>query len=256
MGKQNVVIHSKEEIKGIRGAAKITSQVLEEICRYVRPGATTLEIDEFAGKLIKNCGGESAFFNYHGFPAQICISVNDEVVHGIGRLDKVIKIGDIVSLDVGIKLNGFIGDTARTVSVGPPTGKIADLLAITQKSLQLAIETAVCNNTVRDIGEAVHSLVTSAGFSVVRDFVGHGCGVKLHEPPEVPNYPTAKSREKLRPGMVLALEPMVNLGHHKVSIDSDGWTVRTVDGGWSAHFEHMILITEGKPEILTWLTNQ
>ncbi len=252
MGKENVVIHSKEEIEGIREAAQITSQVLEEICRYVRPGATTLEIDQFAGKLIRDRGGESAFFNYRGFPAQICISVNDEVVHGIGRMERVIKMGDIVSLDVGIKLNGFIGDTARTVSVGPPAGKIAHLLAITQKSLQLAIEVAVCNNTVRDIGEAVHSLVTSAGFSVVRDFVGHGCGVKLHEPPEVPNYPTAKSREKLRPGMVLALEPMVNVGHHKVSIDSDGWTVRTVDGGWSAHFEHMILITEGKPEILTW----
>ena len=162
---------------------------------------------------------------------------------------------DIVSLDLGIKINGYIGDTARTISVGPQVGKIADLMAVTQKSLAIAIETAVCDNSVRDIGKAVHNHVTQAGFSVVRDFVGHGCGTKLHEPPEVPNYPTSKAHERLRPGMVLALEPMVNVGHHKVRIEDDGWTVRTVDGSWSAHFEHMVLITKNRPEILTFQEN-
>jgi len=256
LGKRNYIIHTKDEIIGIRKAAQITSGVLDEICSAVKPGISTLQLDQFAGKLINECGGVSAFHNYHGFPGQICISINDEVVHGIGRPDKFIQMGDFVSIDCGIRINRYIGDTARTVSVGPPTGVKADLLAITQKSLELAIETAVCNNTVKDVGEAVHQIITKAGFSIVRDFVGHGCGIKLHEPPEVPNYPTTKAREKLRPGMVLALEPMVNIGHHKVTIDSDdGWTVRTVDGSWSAHFEHMILITENKPEILTWQKN-
>ena len=255
MGKRNYVIYSDEQIDGIRHAAQKTAGILDEICRAVRPGISTLELDCLAGKLVKDCGGESAFLNYHGFPANICISVNDEVVHGIGRKDHFIQLGDLVSIDVGMKLNGYIGDTARTVSVGPPIGKNAKLMAVTQKSLAAGIEAAVSNNTVRDIGETVERVVKSAGFNVVRDFVGHGCGTKLHEPPEVPNYFTKKSKEKLRPGMVLALEPMVNIGSHKVKIDSDGWTVRTVDGTWSSHFEHMIVITDSKPEILTWLKN-
>lgn len=255
MGKRNYVIYSEKEIKGIRKAAQTAAETLDMLCRTVRPGMSTLELDQLAGKLIAEAGGESAFFNYHGFPAQICISINDEVVHGIGRHDRIIQMGDVVSLDVGIRLNGFIGDTARTVSVGPPLGEIAALMAITQKSLAAAIDIATSNNTVRDIGATVEKVVLNAGFSVVRDFVGHGCGVKLHEPPEVPNYPTKKSKEKLRPGMVLALEPMVNIGSHKVKIDGDGWTVRTVDGSLSSHFEHMILITENKPEILTWQKN-
>ena len=255
MGKKNYIIYSKEDVEGIRSAGQKAATVLNNLCRAVRPGMSTLHLDNLAGELIKKCGGESAFYNYHGFPAQICISINDEVVHGIGRHDRIIKIGDLVSIDVGIKVNGYIGDTARTVSVGPPVGQVAVLMSVAEKSLAAAIKVALSNNTVKDIGETVESVVSSAGFSVVRDFVGHGCGVKLHEPPEVPNYPTKKSREKLRPGMVLALEPMVNMGTHKVKIDGDGWTVRTADGSLSSHFEHMILITDSKPEILTWLKN-
>ncbi len=253
MSKRNYVIHTEEEIRGIRKSARKAAEILDELCRTVRPGLTTLALDNLAGKLIKDCGGASAFLNYHGFPAQICISVNDEVVHGIGQAGRVIRMGDLVSLDVGIRLNGYIGDTARTVSVGPPVGRVAELMAVTRKSLDAAISVTVSNNIVRDIGATVERIVTAAGFSVVRDFVGHGCGVKLHEPPEVPNYATKKSREKLRPGMVLAVEPMVNIGAHKVKIDGDGWTVRTVDGSLSAHFEHMVLITDHKPEVLTRL---
>ena len=255
MGKRNYIIYSDEEINGIRSAAKKAAEILDTLCRAARPGMNTLELDRLAGRLIRACGGESAFYNYHGFPAQICISINDEVVHGIGRNDRIIKMGDLVSLDVGIRVNGYIGDTARTICVGPPVGQVAVLMSVTRKSLAAAINAAVSSNTVRDIGATVENVVSRAGFSVVRDFVGHGCGVKLHEPPEVPNYPTKKSKEKLRPGMVLALEPMVNIGSHKVKIDGDGWTVRTADGSLSSHFEHMILITDSKPEILTWLRN-
>ena len=255
MGKRNYIIYSEKEIIGIRNAAQKAAKVLDTVCRSIQPGMSTLQIDQLAGKLIKDSGGESAFYNYHGFPAQICISVNDEVVHGIGRHDRIIKMGDIVSVDTGIRVDGYIGDTARTVSVGPPVGRVAVLMSVTKKSLAAAIDAALSCNTVRDIGETVESVVSKAGFSVVRDFVGHGCGVKLHEPPEVPNYPTKKSKEKLRPGMVLALEPMVNMGTHKGKIDGDGWTVRTADGSLSSHFEHMVLITEAEAEILTWLKN-
>ncbi len=253
MAKRNYVIHSEHEVAGIRKAARQAGEILEFLCNSIRPGLSTLDIDQLGQNEIEKAGGESAFYNYHGFPAHICISVNDEVVHGIGRANRIIQMGDLVSLDVGINLNGFIGDTARTVSVGPPVGTAAKLLAVTEKSLFDAIDVATADRTTRDIGETVQRTVVREGFSVVKDFVGHGCGVKLHEPPEVPNYPTKKSREKLRPGMVLALEPMVNIGSHKVTIDSDGWTVRTIDGSLSAHFEHMILITESEPEVLTWL---
>ncbi len=255
MAKKNYVIHTPEEIRGIRIAAHKAAQILWQVCCKITPGITTLEVDRFAGELIKSEGAISAFYNYHGFPGQICISVNDEVVHGVGRADKIIKMGDIVSVDIGIRYKGFIGDTAKTISIGPPVGQVATLMAIAEKSLYAAIAVTRNQNTVRDIGEIVERTVTKAGFTVVRDFVGHGCGCKLHEPPEVPNYVTKKSREVLRPGMVLAVEPMVNIGKHKVKIDGDGWTVRTMDGSWSAHFEHMILITEGNPEILTWLKN-
>ena len=255
MGKQNYIIYSEREINGIRNAAQKAGRVLDTVCRSLRPGMSTLQLDQLAGQLIKDSGGESAFYNYHGFPAQICISVNDEVVHGIGRDDRIIKMGDIVSVDTGIRVDGYIGDTARTVSVGPPVGRVSVLMSVAKKSLAAGISVAISGNTVRDIGVTVENVVTSAGFSVVRDFVGHGCGVKLHEPPEVPNYPTKRAKEKLRPGMVLALEPMVNMGTHKVKIDGDGWTVRTADGCLSSHFEHMNLITDSKPEILTLLTD-
>ena len=253
MARPRVVIHTEKEIAGIRAAARGAARVRDELCPYVRPGITTLELDTIAGDLIRETGGTSAFHGYRGFPAQICISVNDEVVHGIGRADRVIGPGDIVSLDVGVRLNGCIGDTAATVPVEPaPDLKAASLIAATRQSLAAGIAAAETGRYVNEIGAAVEAVAVRAGFSVVRDFVGHGCGCQLHEPPEVPNFAQARRGPKLRPGMVLAIEPMVNTGSAAVTVGDDGWTVRTADGGLSAHFEHMVLITNGKPEILTW----
>jgi len=251
--KDNYVVHTAVEIEGIRGAAKTVAGVREALCGSIRPGMSTGELDRLARDLFAEQGVASAFLNYRGFPGQICISINDEVVHGIGDDTRIIRMGDLVKVDVGVKKNNFIGDTAKTVCVGPPTGRVAELMKATEESLMAGIAAAVYGNTVYDIGRAIEGHIKPTGFSVVRDFVGHGCGVTLHEPPEVPNYPSPKAKEKLRPGMVLALEPMVNLGTPKVKIDAeDGWTVRTTDGSLSAHYEHMILITDGKPEILTW----
>ncbi len=253
MGRNRVTVHSQCEIDGIRRSAEVTAAVLDELCRAVTPGMTTEELDRLAGGIIGRTGGKSAFLGYRGFPGQVCISVNDEVVHGIGCPHRVIQFRDLVSLDVGVQLDGFIGDTARTVCVGsPPTAEAAQLLAATEDSLHKGIAAARAGRRVNDISKAVEAVVQHAGFSVVRDFVGHGCGCELHEPPEVPNFAQPHSGPRLRPGMVLAIEPMVNTGTHRVRVDADGWTVRTADGGLSAHFEHMILITENEPEILTW----
>jgi methionyl aminopeptidase len=216
---------------------------------------TTLDINDVAGSLIAATGGVSAFYGYPGphgkFPSQVCISVNDEVVHGVGYAERQIQFGDIVSIDCGIRLNGFIGDTARTVAVGPVSGDVAQLLSVTEQSLHDGIAAARGGNVVRDIGVAVSRTVEAAGFAIVREYVGHGVGVELHEPPEIPNYPSNRAKQRLRPGMVIAIEPMVNIGTPRVKTDKDGWTVRTQDGKWSAHFEHMVLITEGQAEILT-----
>jgi methionyl aminopeptidase len=254
MAHRNYVIHTEQELPGIRRAGQLARQVLDELCAYIRPGLSTLQIDDHAKALFRQYGATSAFYQYRGFPGQTCLSINDEIVHGIGRADRLLKLGDIISVDVGVKKDGFIGDNARTICLGPPTGDVATLLQVTQKSLMAGIAAAVPTNTVYDISVAIDAEIQRAGFSAVRDFVGHGCGVQLHEPPEVPNFPNRKSRERLRPGMVLAIEPMVNMGTHRFTIDADGWTVRTADGKWSAHFEHMILITENQPEILTWVT--
>ncbi|OGV61515.1 MAG: type I methionyl aminopeptidase [Lentisphaerae bacterium RIFOXYB12_FULL_65_16] len=248
------VIHTEAEIEGIRRAAQAAARVLDGVCQSVRPGLSTLDLDRTARRLIEDAGGKSAFHGYRGFPGQLCISLNDEVVHGIGRADRILKPGDLVSLDVGVCLDGCIGDTARTVCVvAAPSPEAERLLRITQESLEAGIAAARGGNGVNDIGRAVEATVRRAGFSVVRDFVGHGCGLELHEPPEVPNFSQMTRGALLRPGMVLAVEPMVNVGTHRVTVDPDGWTVRTADGRLSAHFEHMILITRNRPEILTWL---
>jgi methionyl aminopeptidase len=253
MPRPKFVIHTEAEIEGIRRAAQAAAQVLAGVSQAVRPGASTLELDRLAGRLIAEAGGQSAFLGYRGFPGQICVSLNDEVVHGIGRADRILKPGDVVSLDVGVGLDGCIGDTARTVFVmAPPSTEAQRLLRVAQESLEAGIAAARGGNGVHDIGRAVEAEVRRAGFSVVRDFVGHGCGLALHEPPEVPNFSQMTRGTPLRPGMVLAVEPMVNAGTHRVTVDPDGWTVRTADGRLSAHFEHMILITRNRPEILTW----
>ncbi|MFA4945321.1 MAG: type I methionyl aminopeptidase [Lentisphaeria bacterium] len=249
-----VIIHTPGEIAAIRVAARATAAVRDELARLAAPGMTTGELDQLAGALIRATGGESAFLGYHGYPGQICISVNDEVVHGIGHAGRRLRPGDLLSLDIGVRLGGGIGDTALTIAVGgtPPSPEAARLLEVTEASLYAGIRAARGGRAVSEIGAAVEAVVAAAGMHVVRDFVGHGCGTQLHEPPEIPNFATRSRGPKLQPGMVLAIEPMVNLGTHQVSVDAgDGWTVRTADGSLSAHFEHLILITDGNPEILT-----
>ncbi|MFA5204362.1 MAG: type I methionyl aminopeptidase [Lentisphaeria bacterium] len=247
------IVHPPAAVAHIREAARVTGEILAELTRQIQPGMTTLLLDQLAGQLIRRCGGESAFFNYHGFPGQICISVNDEVVHGIGRADRVLMAGDLVGLDVGVRLKGAVGDTATTVCVGGrPAPVAARLMEATRRSLDAGIAAARGGDDLSVIGKAIETVIKAAGFSVVRDFVGHGCGRELHEPPEVPNFTTTPRGILLRPGMVLAIEPMVNAGGWRVTVDKhDGWTVRTADGSLSTHYEHMVLITQGEAEVLT-----
>jgi len=239
----------------MRDACQLASRVLESISSACVPGITTLEVDAMAGRLIGEAGSRSAFLGYRlgsvTFPGHICISVNDEVVHGIGG-PRRIQYGDIVKLDVGVVHHGWVGDTASTVAVGDVGSDAAKLLSVTEEALEKGIEQAVGGGRLGDISCAVEQYVTEHGYSVVREFVGHGVGRKLHEEPQVPNYGKAGTGPKLKPGMVLAIEPMVNLGSASVRILGDGWTVVTLDGKPSAHYEHTVLITSGKPEILTW----
>lgn len=253
MNGERITIYREQEIAGIRVAAQAAASVLAQLCEAVRPGMTTLEVDQLAGEFIREAGGTSGSYNYHGYPGQICVSLNDEVVHGIGRYDRVIQFGDLVKLDVVVRKNGFYGDTARTVYAGgEPTGLAADLMAATQEALMAGIERAREGNCINDVGGTVQRVAENAGFSVVRDMIGHGCGKKMHEEPEVPNYRRSGHSPRLRPGMVICIEPMINAGDWHVNIDPlDHWTIRTDDGTLSAHFEHQILITEKEPEILT-----
>ena len=252
--RRNAVIHTPEEIVRIRHAAQLTAQVRDEVARLAVPGMTTKELDDLAGSLIAATGGESAFLGYAGYPGNICISVNDEVVHGIGRPDRVLLPTDIVSIDLGVRIDGACGDTALTFGLGAPLSPaVKNLLEATRRALSAGIQAAQAGNFVRDISAAVEAVGRRARVGIVREYVGHGCGIKLHEPPEVPNFTSSMRGPQLEPGMVLAIEPMFNQGTGKVTTDRvDGWTVRTFDGLPSAHFEHMVLITEKEPEILTW----
>ncbi|MDD5697277.1 MAG: type I methionyl aminopeptidase [Victivallaceae bacterium] len=251
--KRNYVIHTAEEIARIRQAAQLTARVRDQVRELVRPGMSTCELDRIAGTLIAATGGTSAFLGYNGFPGNICISVNDEVVHGIGRPDRILAETDIVGLDIGITYDGGVGDTAVTFALGREVPEdVKRLLENTEKALMAGIGRAKAGNHVCDISAAVEKAAKAARLGIVREYVGHGCGTKLHEPPEVPNFFCGQRGPELRPGMVLAIEPMLNLGSYKVFTETDRWTVRTADKSWSAHFEHMVLITENEPEILTW----
>ena len=254
LNQRKVIIHTPDEIARIRHAAQLTAIVRDRLAELARPGMSTLEFDQLAGSLIAETGGKSAFLGYQGYPGNICISLNEEVVHGIGRADRIMQPEDIVSIDLGIEINGACGDTAITFGLGAPLSPdVAQLIEVTRRALAAGIARAVPGNYIRDISAAIEAVGRKAGVGVVRDFVGHGCGIRLHEPPEVPNFATASRGPRLVPGMVLAIEPMFNLGTYRVNIDRhDGWTVRTQDGAVSAHFEHMVLITEQEPEILTW----
>jgi methionyl aminopeptidase len=246
-----IKLKSADDLKLMRPACAMTAQVLDEIAAYIKPGLTTRQVDEFAGKCIKAHGGKSAFLGYREYPCNTCISVNEEVVHGMGS-ERELLFGDIVSLDVGVAYNGFVGDTARTVAVGGCGVLAQRLMDVTERALYQGIAAAVSGNRVTDISRAVQNYVEGNGFSVVREFVGHGVGRAMHEEPQVPNFVDRKMNDKLRSGMTIAIEPMVNAGRAAVKILKDGWTVVTQDGSLSAHFEHTVLITDGEPEILTW----
>jgi len=234
----------------MRPACAAAGAVLEAVAAFVKPGLTTREVDEFAAAQIKALGAKSAFLGYRKYPCHTCLSVNDEVVHGLAG-NRELHFGDIVSVDVGVFFKGFVGDTARTVAVGGCGVLAQRLMDVTEHALREGIAAAVPGNRVTDISRAIQNYVEGNGFSVVREFVGHGVGRTMHEEPQVPNFVDPKSDVKLRPGMTIAIEPMVNVGQPAVKILKDGWTVVTQDGSLSAHFEHTVLITGGEPEILT-----
>ena len=231
---------------------RILSQTLQTLRASVRPGVSTAELDAIAESFIRGHDGATpAFKGLYGFPGSICASINDEIVHGIPSKKRVLREGDVISLDVGVGYRGFFTDSAITVPVGSVDGKTERLLTVTAKALEAGIAAATVGNHIGDIGAAVQGVVEAAGFSVVRDLVGHGIGVEFHEEPQVPNYGKPKRREKLVPGLTLAIEPMVNAGGPATRTLQDRWTIVTADGSTSAHFEHTVAITEDGPKVLT-----
>ncbi len=237
----------------MRKASAIVAEALNAIKEFISPGVTTKDLEQIAEDIIKRRGGKPAFKGYRGYPASICVSVNDEVVHGIPSTSVILKHGDIVSIDLGVVYDGYIGDAAITVPVGEITEEAKRLLEVTEKALYIGIQEAKVNKRVSDISNAIQRYVESHGFSVVRQFVGHGVGKQLHEEPQIPNFGPPGKGPKLKEGMTLAIEPMVNAGKYEVYVLDDGWTAKTADGSLSAHFEHTILIKRGGPEILTKL---
>ena len=246
-----VVLNTIRELKAMRDAGRISSRALKLAGEAVEPGVSTLEIDRIVRKYIEEQGATPSFLNYGGFPASACISVNDVVIHGIPRKHQILKQGDIVSIDVGAFYEGFHGDNAWTFPCGEVSKEAQDLMDVTRESLFEGINAARPGNRLGDIGSAVQRYVEARGYSVVRDFVGHGVGAELHEDPSVPNYGTPGRGVRLLPGMTIAIEPMVNQGVHTVETLSDNWSVVTSDGKLSAHFEHTIAITPDGPVILT-----
>jgi len=247
-----VVLKSSQEIDKMRVAGQVVREVLELLRSQVKPGATTLDLEKAAEAGLRERGAKAAFKGYHGYPCVLCASVNSEVVHGIPSRKRVLKEGDIVSLDFGAVVDGYFGDSAITVAVGTKVAPETErLLRVTEASLQSAIAVVKPGATLGDIGAAVQSVVEAEGFSVVRDFVGHGIGVHMHEDPQVPNFGEAGHGMKLRAGMVIAIEPMVNAGKPDVRVLKDGWTAVTDDGSMSAHFEHTVAVTPTGARVLT-----
>jgi len=246
-----VVLKSAAEIEKMRKAGRVVREVLELVRSLVQPGVTTLELEKAAEARTKELGAKPAFKGYHGYPCVLCTSVNAEVVHGIPSAKRVLKDGDIVSVDYGAFIEGFCGDAAITAPVGNLSATTARLLDVTEKSLHAAIDVVKPGATLGDVGWAVQQVVEAAGFSVVRDFVGHGIGTAMHEDPQVPNYGIAGRGLKLKAGMVIAIEPMVNIGKPDVVVLKDGWTAVAEDGSMSAHFEHTVAVTATGARILT-----
>jgi methionyl aminopeptidase len=247
-----IFLKTEQEIITMQRCNRIVAQILKELAEMAQPGITTNDLNDRAEHLLTVFGGDPAFKGYRGYPASVCTSVNEQIVHGIPDGRKL-KEGDILSLDFGVRLNGFFGDAAVTVPVGEIGKKAQELLEVTEQSLYRGIEQALVGNRLSDICQAVQSWVEGHGFSVVRDFVGHGIGMSLHEEPQIPNFGIPVPNPRLQEGMVLAIEPMVNEGTHEMRILPDGWTAVTGDGKLSAHFEHTIAITGGGPLILSSL---
>src|SRR5262245_30209780 len=245
-----ITLKSERDLEAMRPACQVARAVLDDVSAFIQPGVTTREIDNYAAGRIKAYRARSAFLGYRKYPCNICISVNEQVVHGLAS-NRRVEFGDIVSLDIGVLYNGFVGDTARTVAAGGCDLHAQRLLDVTEQALYEGIARAVPGNHVADISRAIQQYVESNGCSVVREFVGHGVGRSMHEEPQVPNFVDGKSTPRLRPGMTLAIEPMVNAGGAAIKVLNDGWTVVTQDGQLSAHFEHTVLVREGEPEILT-----
>jgi methionyl aminopeptidase len=245
-----IIIKSLREIEQLKRSNAIVAEVFQKLTKMIAPGIATQDLDQIAEEIIFSRGAIPAFKGYRGFPKTLCISINEEVVHGIPN-ERRLKEGDIVSLDVGVNLNGYYGDAAITLPVGKVDEAAQRLLEATEKALYIGIKKAKIGNRLFDISYAIQAWVESQGFSVVRDFVGHGIGKSLHEEPQIPNFGTPHQGPRLEKGMVFALEPMVNEGTYEVKVLSDGWTVVTADGKRSAHFEHTIAITNGGAEILS-----
>jgi methionyl aminopeptidase len=247
-----IICKSPAEIEKMRRSGRVVREVLDHVRTLVKPGATTMDLERAAEKKMKDLGVKPAFKGYFDYPCVLCTSINEEIVHGIPSDKRMLKAGDIVSVDCGVVLDGYYGDAAITVPVGEEiTPELQKLLKVTEDSLYRGIEKVRIGNSVGDVGSAVQEFVEAAGFSVVREFVGHGIGTKLHEEPQVPNFGTPGHGAKLREGMVLAIEPMVNYGKPEARVLSDKWTAVTADGSYSAHFEHCVAVTKDGPMILT-----
>lgn len=251
---QRINLKSSGEIQKMLEANQIVAATLALLAHQIRPGISTLQLDIWAEDFARKNGAVPAFKGYRGFPGSLCVSINDEVVHGIPSDRVILKEGDIVSIDFGVKFKGFYGDSAVTLPVGAISPKKQELIDITRQSLELAIDQARVGNRINDLSRAVQQHVEGSGFSVVRQFVGHGIGSQLHEPPEIPNYERKERTPRLLAGMTLAIEPMVNVGTYNVEVQKDGWTVLTADRKPSAHFEHTVVVTEGEPLVLSRLS--
>lgn len=245
-----IIVKSQEEIAIMREAGRVVAETLQLLVERLRPGLVEKELDEIVRREFTRRGVQPTFLGYHGYPATVCVSINDEIVHGIPG-DREIRDGDVVSIDLGCTYKGFVADAAVTVGVGTVSPEAQRLIDVTRESLARGIAAARAGARVGAIGHAVQAYVESQGFSVVREYVGHGVGRQMHEDPQIPNYGSPDTGPVLRPGMVIAIEPMVNAGDWRTKRDSDNWTVRTADGSLSAHFEHTLAITEGEAEVLT-----
>ncbi len=249
-----IIVKTPAEIEKMRASGRMAARVRDEVAAMVAPGVTTGELGEFAGRRIRELGGESAFLGYRGYPGEICVSVNDEVVHGIPG-PRVIEIGDVVSIDVGVRFGGYIGDTATTVMVGVTDREVINLVETTRRALEVGIAEVRSGARLSNVSHAIEQTAVDAGLSVVRDFVGHGVGKSMHEDPQVPNFGRPGKGPRLKKGTTIAIEPMLNIGGSKVEVQADGWTVVTCSGRPSAHFEHTVAVCDGRAEILTMSGN-